>query len=1403
MKGIAFVSLVLLLSSCHDGPGGDPSNDAFVVGVAYLGGPIAEADVVVYQLESATGARGVVRGRGRTDAAGRFEVDVGAAINTVELDVIGGHYLDVASGATVVRATDVLHGLAFELGFGEKRVGVAVTPWSHLAYALGESRATVEDGGRGPAMAHARDLLAAHLDFDPTSAAIASLDQVASTPTPEVRHALALAGLATMARLASDDGFADVTAARLVDALATDAADQLFDGEVDVTAVCPPAPVAGCDLARSACEPTCRVTSHALRATLANAIRVYVYEHAATGQTAATLASWLERLRTADEPLLFPPGPAQPLDARGPRVVWLAPVAGGAVTGTIAVEARASDPIGVATLTIAAGAPFADEDGAPEHATGTLDTTALPEGTIAIRATATDRDGNVTYADRPIVVDNLAAGSASGVVVKGRVAGATVHIYAYDGGVPGPLLGAGTTASDGTFTNIAIAGGYSGGLLIEAGGGGSYGEDAAPGTATLDLDDHLRTVVVGYADGGAVAGAVVSPLTTWATTYAGWLRTRSPKQALAAQWRTATGVIAAWSGVGELEATVPREPAQIVGDGTADRYGLVLIGLSQLAYRASSAGGGDAGSFATAMDSMRIVTVLDADLADGCLDGKAGATPLVFGGTQRPTDQTLRLDLASAIAAYLRDPARDLTSVTVVDVLPLLDTLASSGPARGAGSCPGGGLFATAGTPFDRSSPTIVWQAPTPAEGAWVRGTIAVQATAEDDLDLAPSVTWLGGLVDSDGDPDNAVASATIATGSAPDGILTVAARAVDDAGNLGEVPVRTLQVDNTAPVLTVATTGFYAAPVDSLWTASTTPVLTGTVVEANLAAIVASRGATPIATASVVGSAWSLTLPAGTVADAAGVELRIEARDRAGNLTVATRRLHYDATPPVLAIPPTTVKDEAGDTVTYRVTSPIPFGFVPYDPFHVHGGVDVTLGTSTACDTSAPQVVKYAYLLDENAPVYGSEQARNPLRWALTVTDDGVGVDPASVAYRVRDVGRSATALDWQAVTGPAVSLYRRGRLAPSIPALATDGLFAIDFRGRDWLGREVTITRCWNHRALPAPVLVGPVNSAGVMVGCSATGPTACAANHGPTGSGKYALRLLSLADTSSPVDPIGAQVLSNGALGVGLMEYPVWNSTSEPVYLTIDLATPVGATYTRRFVDGRWALASTSTAACGDENNGIDTSNPFCVRISRPTDPVPDEQGTSSPAGANVMYGVRIWEQLSPSSFVELTGCAGCDQTPAVGPRLTVTLPGRAPPTITGDPWPPRKFWVVPVVKGIPDMRPGGTAPFEEFTVDGVTLTGQVIESRQGCNAAISYSTTTRRYTCPRAVVYLRYRALSSASGATVSFGLASDLFTTASTSPAGSMPRSAPHLGAGARRYTFTGWQTTELPLPPTP
>ncbi len=548
----------------------------------------------------------------------------------------------------------------------------------------------------------------------------------------------------------------------------------------------------------------------------------------------------------------------------------------------------------------------------------------------------------------------------------------------------------------------------------------------------------------------------------------------------------------------------------------------------------------------------------------------------------------------------------------------------------------------------------------------------------------------------------------------ATEGPHLFAVTATDRAGNVASASVH-FSIDRTPPLLALDLAGLTG--VDGvLWTVASPTPLAGTVSDLDLVGVRAVVPGIPDVVATVTGGAWALTVPAGRIATAApGTDLTIVATDRAGNSATVARTFRRDANDPVVAFVNTTVRNERSDVVTF---SP---GLLPSDRRinHAHMAGPTTLGPATACDATAPSVVKYAYLLDETRSPYVTETApTNPLSWRFTTTDDGIGVDPTSVAYRVRDVAADQIVLDWTPLAASApgtyeVRLFRQGTTAAAVPALGTrTGLFELEIRSRDRAGRlaSADTTRCWNHEPLPAPLEIGAAE----------------AATHGPPGSGKYALPQLRLEDTTGPYDPIGAEVLTEGAAGTGLIQIPVVNAATEPVYLTIDLQRPQGARFARTVVSGKTAVdVETGAVDCGPsiDSDGVpipaDTSLPWCT-VGVPA----GTSGTTTSAGpgdaAGVVYGVRVWEEVSAATFVEISAsCPTCDQTSPPGRvRLTVRLPARLPIGVLGDPAPARRFWVVPVVGTIRDLAPDTSGPFTELQAGGVTVTGEVLSTTRRC-------------------------------------------------------------------------------------
>jgi hypothetical protein len=1540
--------------SCGGGDSDDTSADTELSGRVYYAGPVENATVIAYQLVE--GERTGEIGRATTDATGRFAINVGLAYETLELEARGGTYAEPLGGTLDLDDDQVLRGVALEVAPGEKRGDVAVTPWSHLVVTLGEAR--LATGAKEPsynaALDAARDHLAAHLGFDPTRAAIAALDAAATSPTQPVQHALSLAGLATLAdgvRLDAALSAQDLNTTTLLRVLTTDAgsAEALFDGNGDALALGPACDrTFDCEAGADACRTGCAIYWNTLRSRLGVAIAAFLQTEAnASPLEREDVQSWLEALAANADPELFD-GPIEPLDELGPTIVWGAPAADAEVAGAVAIEVTAHDPLGVASLTVSivGAATISLDDDSPdaESFTTTLATSTLPEGPLTFEATAVDEDGNDTTVTRTVTLNNVDGGTVSGVVFKGRVDGATVRVYEFDG-TRGAQLGEGTTAGDGTFTNVAIADGYAGPLLIEAGFGGSYTEEAAPSGAadvTLDLDDRLRTVVVDYADGDAIANVVASPLTSFAVTYLGWLRGQAPTGDLAAQWQTAHEVMEAQFGVPDILRVAPLAPVEMQSATltAAAKYGLVAIGLSETAFQASTQGGGTGGAFGTTMNGARVVEVLEADLADGCWDGRAGTTPLFWGGVESVTSEATRLELGNAIVAYLRDAARNVTAFTgAVDVLSLLDTLAGGGPASGEGSCATGALYPDEGGVFDQTvpavsfvggtpaagahvrgtitvaivasddidtmpriafaspadlagqdndgdandadatitvntlgrtdgaltvvahayddsnvepgvgtrtftidntapvitvgapaqgawvntaqtltfsiseanlaasmatldgvailsphtvsapgthtfvvtasdqagnsasvtrtfsidptPPTVGFVTPTPAAGAYVRGTVSVRATASDDLDGSPMVVWTApaGLVDTN--VADATADASVVTGA--DGPLVVTARATDEAGNQATAS-RTFNVDNTAPVLTLSNAGVYVDGT-TWWTTTQAPTVSGTVVEAHAPVVTARVGAALVGTATVTGTSWSMTLNAGSIA-AGGTDVTFTATDAAGNTATLAQRFAADTSAPLVSVGTTTVADERNDTITF--------------PGHVANHAHTSTGQVSLGGAGCPHVYKHVYFLDEGPAAYVVEGGKNPLRFQFDVTDvGGVGLDTSASGYRVKLQGSASYLTSWRTVTGVGIAggeryivdLFRKNSDGDTLLAElgTTEGAFEVELRGLDRLGREVVQTRCWTNHPL-APALEYTA--------------AAAAGDHAPQ---LYALAGLSLAQTG---DPIAAQLMNATAPGVGLMQFEVWHSGAEPAYLTLDLEQPTGVTLT---MHGQISYAHESTSGasfnCGtiDEPSGANE----CQQVS--TLPVLQDipRASVSLDGGNSRYTVRVFD----ASWQELATCAGCESTDARREFLLPASTGVA-----------RRFYVVAVLAGLSEQLDIGGTSYSESTLtynggaSTLQISGALGSTTRRCGSALSQSGQT--LICPAGQVrtYRQYRMLRNASIDFPTGGANGDLVVRpAATATATLVPPSTP-TGNEKKLLPVPYWSTIESATP---
>jgi hypothetical protein len=974
-RGSKVLGAVAVLAACasltcggDDGTGGD----RVLRGVVYTTEPVVGARVTVRSLFNdfayCTGVQ--------TADDGSFTCPILAGDD--------GNWYVVAEGGAGLPAGTTLRGGVLDVVPLEERT-ITVSPVSDLAVALADARvAAGKDPDRIAAYHTAVALFDAHWDTDPFDADVKDLSAPSSLDDG-AKLTLAIHGLAQLAAQAAvEQGVAagSLTQLQLLALLRQDVAapGEVFDGE-------------GGALRLGTCADglfLCEVGADSLRGYLGGAILAFARTPAnGTGLGRDDLLTWLERLRTNAEPQLFGAAAVGPFDPLAPTVSWAAPSEGTTFTAgqSIAIDVSAADANGVASVTVevvGATATVTDTDPSPERFVAMVPVAGLPEGPLTLTAIARDLDDNTASASRGVVIDQVSGGTISGTVTKGRVAGATVTAYRYGNGARGAAVGTGTTDAMGNLTNLLVADGTAGPILLEA-TGGSYAEDAQPATSvTLDVADRLRTVIPAYTDGASLSTVQLTPLTELAVAYLEYLTSTSTGGAdLAARWATAHGAIEAHFGVSNVRDVTPSTPAQVDTLAANDRYGLVLLGISRAAWRASAAGGGDAGAFGSAVNGYAVTRAWARDLGDGCWDGRAGTTMLTYGGVTPLTAEAARLHLAQAIVDYLGDGARNQTTfTTAADVLPLLDTVALAATSA-PGACAGGALFATPGRPFDREPPVITFGA-FPATDPFVRGTFDVTATATDNLDTEPSLTFTSGQTDID--IDRSEVRATIATAALPDGALTIGLASQDDSGNAATA-TRTVTVDNTAPAVTITAPALAGGVYRTLNVAWTT-------VEPNVAATTAEVDGVAIVNGGGVSAEGPHTLT-------------VTVDDRAGNRTTVTRAFTIDTAAPTISLT------------------------APADGAHVRGPVTLTFAATDA----NPGATATATL--DGAPITSPHTLNVEGPHTLVVNATDAAGNPAAAVTRTFTIDNTAPTLT---VTAPASGSFVRGPVTPTFSA--TDNL-------------------------------------------------------------------------------------------------------------------------------------------------------------------------------------------------------------------------------------------------------------------------------------------------------------------------------------------------------------------------
>jgi hypothetical protein len=785
----------------------------------------------------------------------------------------------------------------------------------------------------------------------------------------------------------------------------------------------------------------------------------------------------------------------------------------------------------------------------------------------------------------------------------------------------------------------------------------------------------------------------------------------------------------------DWRAVIPADVSQPAVSPTDEvRAAFILGGLAVLADGARS----DSDATPQAVNLGTLVAALEADMGDALLDGNdaneisAGTglelseCPSRSGCTVRPSAcqlgdcrpacslyvNSLRTLLSQATSAFIGTRAFpsqwNRTTLGAEDARTLLD---------GIGRNPDPDLFGDACVEtVDRMAPTIAWQSPGDDQ-VFFKGELTISISASDDSGAGVRA-YFPDLPDEDADLTNNVARTTLHP--LVDGPITVTAAAIDPSGNDRRVQ-RTFEGDNLAPVISLDNTG-YIVDARAWWTSSSASVLRGTLTEDHPKALTVLAGGVPLAVTRS-GATWSATLPDGVVSTS-GTSITIQAEDLAGNVATRAITLRLDTTEPVFEALTTTVRDERADTI----------GFVGVTPTHSHDGPAVALGGA-----GCPDVYKYGYLLDEQAPLYGGELgSRNPLRWLLQLADEGVGVDPATTQYRVRVAGTGGAVLrDWTSVTGGDIGagvrrfdllLHRNG--ANEISALGTtEGALEIDLRGKDLFGHEIMGTRCWTHHPLGAPVHVGDAYTPGIG------------------GHAAHPLSLNAHGLESTRLQDLSSLLLNDDSTGVSTMDSLISNGTAEVVYLRVALTAPSTAPVNRTFQVVYELLGAEAVDESCEFSSCSAAPAPVTVTESFPAMPTPFE--------------VRLYTADAAGAPVSLV--APCVEPGCVNNATTRTYRLEARTSATSIP----RYVATAWLKQATAFRPSNATypaspPFSEFTLIGRAYTGTQVDS--------SYCTRTQARGIPRVTYCVErsnYKRRQSVASVLLTLGRVSGAMTVAAT------------------------------------
>jgi hypothetical protein len=388
-------------------------------------------------------------------------------------------------------------------------------------------------------------------------------------------------------------------------------------------------------------------------------------------------------------------------------------------------------------------------------------------------------------------------------------------------------------------------------------------------------------------------------------------------------------------------------------------------------------------------------------------------------------------------------------------------------------------------------------------------------------------------------------------------------------------------------------------------------------------------------------------------------------------------------------------VNDEEDEWVTFAAD---------HSPEHAHTGIPVDLATPTSC----PTLTKFSYLLGSTSPEYALElPGPNPIRYQLVTDDPGVGIAAGSTEYRVGlrvGVMQTIWLLDWTAAgngipIGTGTARFPVGIFSDVVAGLTTtEGIYDVEFRASDRLGRTTTAARCFDLH-LRAPPLEFESTS---------TSP--------PTKQHAYALDSLSLAP-GAQFDQIAARLLNYDATGASLIDQDVFNGTTSTIYLTVTVTRPVMVMAAQSFVLGN-APTNVTAATCGDACVDAEGGSEY-------TSPI------HSTEAVTLHFPAKVFELVGGVPTTEIPCLAPC---PPSGTAFKFAIPPRP----SGG-QPARVFRVMTMIGQVSGLYPQhGEMVYPPFEDTAITWTnGSGVTTTTRFTGIVDYSSDPNRTGCVNSV------------------------------------------------------------------